>query len=357
MKLHLIVLGGCLTIGCLLCRAQDGPATREADNPWPEIAKMVEGGKQLVEGLEKAAEAAKADPRDRRMREALAILMFEDPETRQAAQLPAAKLIGALGEAFKKTPHRDIATNLLRVATSFQVRRLLAGLSEKELDGHLNPIAHWERCTPELYVRLGALYKFRDRYKTALEMLSKALALAEKSRRPRSVRMDIAYEQAGVVLARDGKHTPSAVPFLQRIVQLDRKFHSPSNRALCKLGSIALAQGDVGLAKTYLALAGRVNLDPVLRSFGYRRDLAFELIEGGHPEAAIEYLAIAYKNEPEPKAETVRGLGLGYLKEGDKDKAAKWFKKYLTLKYKWEEKSVRKMLHILQEEAKQPVEK
>ena len=356
MKLHLIVLGGCLTIGCLLCFAQDGPATRKVDNPWPAIQRMVRGGR-LVEGLEKAAEAAKANPRDRRMGEALAYVGFRDSETHRAARAPAAKLCRVLAEAFKKTPHRDIATNLLDVATDFQVHRLLTGLSEKEVDDQLNPIAHWDRCTPELYVELGESYKLRKRYKMALKMLSKAVLLAEKSRRPRRLRRRIAYQQGEVVLARDGKHAPSAVPFLQRVVQLDRKFASSSNRALCKLGSIALAQGDAGLAKTYLSLAGRVNRDPTLWFFGYERGLALELIEGGHPEAAIEYLSIAYKKESEPDDETVYGLGLGYLKKGDKDEAIKWFKKYLTLEYKPKEKSVRNMLHILQEEAKQPAEK
>ena len=346
MKDRLILLVGLsVTMISTLCGASP-------ENPWMEVEEMISGD-QVIKGLEKAAALAKADPRDRRMGRAIGCLtqvgLLGDKKAYEAADVPAAKIVGVLRQSFKKAPHVDTAMNLAKVATAFYQNRLLTKTQRSELYSDIRGITRWEKCTSALYVATAQYFSARSQHALALEMLSRAEALAEQAENPRWLRKRIAYQQADVILDRDGKHSELAVPFLQRVVQLDDTFVSSANRALCQLGSIALAHGDVGLAKTYLSLASRVNLDPVLRSFGYERGLAFELIQNGYPNSAIEYLTIAYKNEPEPHAETVLGLGLGHLKKDNTAEAIKWFQKYLTLEYKPAEAFVRNILKAMRQ--------
>ena len=325
--------------------------------PWTEVQKMV-GGDEIVKGLESAAELAKANPRDERMREALIamqdVVFLEDEKARKAARAAAGKVLHVLREAFEKAPDVDTAMNFVAVAAGFSRNHLVDKATEKKLRADIYNIKVWDKCTPELYLELAKFYRDEKYYGWALKMLSRALSLADKGEEGRFLRGRIAYQQAEVIFARDGKHSLLAVPFLQRIVQLDREFESSSNRALCGLGAIALAHGDLGQAKTYLALAGRANCGPILL-FGYETGLAMELIEAGHPAPAIEYLKIAYENEREPTHKTVFGLGLGYYRKGDKAEARKWFEKYLTLEYKPKESFVRSILHSLKDEEKPSV--
>lgn len=61
------------------------------------------------------------------------------------------------------------------------------------------------------------------------------------------------------------------------------------------LGQIALADGDVGEAKSRLLLAGKTPGSPQLNSFGPNMQLAKELLERGETEVVLEYFELCRK--------------------------------------------------------------
>jgi hypothetical protein len=58
------------------------------------------------------------------------------------------------------------------------------------------------------------------------------------------------------------------------------------------LGRIALRQGDLEKAKSYLLKAGKVESSPVLGSFGPNRSLAKELLEKKERDVVLEYFKL-----------------------------------------------------------------
>ena len=58
------------------------------------------------------------------------------------------------------------------------------------------------------------------------------------------------------------------------------------------LGRVALAEGKVEEAETYLLRAGKTPGSPVLSSFGPKMQLALELLQQGRKKAVIEYLKL-----------------------------------------------------------------
>ncbi len=340
-------------VSCLASGADDASTPPSRLPTWREVATGLLGGGDLVKVLERAADLVASNPRDPGMRSALMVSphseVFEDIEDRKAAQAAAARIVHALQRSFEDAPHAETATNLLAVAGRLGQRQLLDQREAASADDAVGAITRWEGCTARLLVSVADYWVSRESYGLAKTVLAWADTLADRDEDPRRVRLLIAKGHVHLIAQRYGEHTRLAVPYLQRIVQLDVDFESHSNMALCRLGSIALAHGDIGSAKTYLALAGRVNLDPVLLSFGYERKLALELIEADHPGAAIEYLSIAFANEPKPHAKTVFGLGNGYLKKGEQAKAAKWFNMYVGLPgHKPHLGLVKKVLHSMQ---------
>lgn len=80
------------------------------------------------------------------------------------------------------------------------------------------------------------------------------------------------------------------------------------------LGRVALQDGDVEKAKTYLLAAGRTEGSPQLNSFGPNMTLAKELLEKGEKETVLEYFDLCgkfwKKEELDQWRATVKGDGI-----------------------------------------------
>lgn len=89
-----------------------------------------------------------------------------------------------------------------------------------------------------------------------------------------------------------------ATKFLKKAGKEDQNDFDRGNiihHAHLLLGRIALAQGNIELAKNELLEAGKTNGSPQLNSFGPNMLLAKKLLEVGEKEVVLAYLELCYK--------------------------------------------------------------
>jgi len=82
------------------------------------------------------------------------------------------------------------------------------------------------------------------------------------------------------------------------------------------LGRIALAQGNIELAKEELLEAGKTTGSPQLNSFGPNMLLAKKLLEAGEIKAVLSYLDLCAKFWDNPMANQMRKGWIVEIKEG-----------------------------------------
>jgi len=354
MVLHMNTLP-CVIMMLAVCAAPTSQPSPGGTNV-EAVRKVITEGR-LAEGMELLVQAALVTPEDPNLGDALAHVTKPqyfrlDPNDRKRVDVAADRLLVTLMEACQSRPSPRRSENLVWIAKDIGSLGLA---KERFSEGSpfvrdlLNAPCIFKDARYQLYLRLAAFQLYvRDCYDGALDMLDRAQATAVDSEDFQDALLQIAWLRATYMFDHEGASDQVAAA-LYRVIQLDRSNGYKSNQALDFLGQIALSKGHVDEARAYLALAGRVRMDYMLRAWSYEKGLALALIRAGYPDSAIEYLEIAYGNEKKPVGETLYGLALGYLAKGEKAKAKEFLKKYLEQDDRLEADLAKNLLSTLEQ--------
>jgi len=187
----------------------------------------------------------------------------------------------------------------------------------------------------------------------AFHRLMDAAELALKAEgSPQSQALLLAERRAYHLWSKEGRPERSR-GYLWKVILLDEAFGSASNHALDKLGQLYLDAHDLGTARGMLALASRVKPDPVLKSFGYSKELAFRLLKEGELNVVASYLRMAYATETVENADTVLGLALCCFLSGERDEAVRWFSKLAGFSAKPQKGVAERLLRLMKASAQE----